>query len=109
MEDTMWPFPGRLRHYVEAAGAVYQPSLQAEGARMHMHVALGLETLPGAGRSPEVTLLQRLSSLPRLIALLTEDIPPGVTGPGSWMHEALEFRDRWRSRLLRSAPWSPLP
>ena len=31
---------------------------------MHMSVALGLETMPGAGRSPEVTLLQRLSSLP---------------------------------------------
>ena len=109
MEDTMWPLPGRLRQYIEAAGTVYRPSLQAEGARMHMHVALGLETLPGAGRSPEVTLLQRLSSLPRLITLLTEDIPPEVTGPGSWMHEALEFRDRWRSRLLRTAPWSPLP
>jgi hypothetical protein len=109
MEDTMWPFPGKLRRYVEAAGAVYRPSLQAEDARMHMHVALGLETLPGAGRSPEVTLLQRLSSLPPLIALLTRDIPPEVTGPGSWMHEALELRDRWRSRLLRTAPWSPLP
>jgi hypothetical protein len=109
MEDTMWPFPGKLRAYVEAAGAVYRPSLQAEDARMHMHVALGLETMPGAGRSPEVTLLQRLSSLPRLITLLTEDIPAEVTGPGSWMHEALDLRDRWRSRLLRTAPWSPLP
>jgi len=109
MEDTMWPFPGKLRAYVEAAGAVYRPSLRAEDARMHMHVALGLETLPGAGRSPEVTLLQRLSSLPRLITLLAEDIPAEVTGPGSWMHEALDLRDRWRSRLLRTAPWSPLP
>jgi hypothetical protein len=109
MEDTMWPFPGQLRRYIEAAGVVYRPSLRAEDARMHMEVALGLETLPGAGRSPEVTLLQRLSSLPRLIALLTQDIPPEVTGPGSWMHEALELRDRWRSRLLRTASWSPLP
>ena len=56
-----------------------------------------------------MTLLQRLSSLPRLITLLTQDIPPEVTGPGSWMHEALELRDRWRSRLLRTAAWSPLP
>ncbi len=67
MEDTMWPFPGRLRDYVEAAGAVYRPSLGAEDARMHMNVALGTETVPGAGRSPEVTLMQRLSSLPPLI------------------------------------------
>jgi len=109
MEDTMWPFPGRLRDYVAAAGAVYRPSLGAEDARMHMSVALGLETLPGAGRGPEVTLLQRLSSLPPLIALLTQDIPPEVTGPGSGMHEALALRTPGRSRLLRTAPWSPLP
>jgi len=109
MEDTMWPFPGKLRPYVEAAGAVYRPALAAEDARMHMSVALGLETMPGAGRSPEVTLLQRLSSLEPLIDLLTRDLPPEVTGPGSWMHEALDLRDRWRSRLLRTAPWSPLP
>jgi len=109
MEDTMWPFPGRLRRYVEAAGAVYRPSLGAEDARMHMDVALGAETMPGAGRGPEVTLLQRLSSLESLVHLLTNDLPPEVTGPGSWMHEALDLRDRWRSRLLRTAPWSPLP
>lgn len=109
MEDTMWPFPGKLRAYVEAAGAVYRPSLGSEDARMHMDVALGLETMPGAGRSPEVTLLQRLSSLDPLVALLTQDLPAEVTGPGSWMHEALELRDRWRSRLLRTASWSPLP
>jgi hypothetical protein len=109
MEDTMWPFPGKVRQYVEAAGAVYRPALGADGARMQMNVALGLQVLAGAGRSPEVTLLQRLSSLPPLIRLLTEDIPPEVTGPGSWMHEALDLRDRWRSRLLRTAPWSPLP
>jgi hypothetical protein len=109
MEDTMWPFPGRLREYVEAAGAVYRPSLGAEDARMHMAIVLGAETMPGAGRSPEVTLFQRLSSVDPLVSLLTQDLPPEVTGPGSWMHEALDLRDRWRSRLLRTAPWSPLP
>jgi hypothetical protein len=109
MEDTVWPFPGLLRRYVTAAGEVYRPSLAAADARMQMSVALGLEAMPGAGRSPEVTLLQRLPSLPRLLDLLTQDLPPETTAPGSWMHEALDLRDRWRSRLLRTAPWSPLP
>jgi hypothetical protein len=31
-----------------------------------------------------------------------------VKGPGTWMHDALDVRDDWESRLLRSAPWSPL-
>ncbi len=109
MEDTMWPFPGRVGAYIEAAGAIYDKALQAPSSQMHMSIQLALQTLPGAGRSPEVTLLQRLSSLEPLIRLLTNDPPPAVVAPGSWMHEALELRDQWQSRLLRSAPWSPLP
>jgi len=108
MEDTMWPHPGRLDDYVEAAGSVYAPSLRAEGGRMQMHVDLALRTLPGAGRRPEVTLVQKLESVPRLLHLLANEPPPEVTGPGSWMDRALELRDQWRSRLLRTAAWSPL-
>ena len=109
MEDTMWPFPGRIRDYIEASGSIYRKALQAPDSKMHMSIELALQTLPGAGRYPEVTLLQKLSSLPPLIRLLTDDPPPDVVAPGSWMHEALELRDQWQSRLLRSAPWSPLP
>ena len=84
-------------------------ALGAENAQMHMSIELAIQAMPGAGRTPEVTLLQKLSSLPPLIRLLITDIPAQVTGPGSWMHEALELRDQWRSRLLRTAVWSPLP
>jgi hypothetical protein len=108
MEDTMWPYPSKVRDYIKAAGSVYQKSLGADGSQMQMHIELALQTLPGSGRYPEVTLMQKLSSLPPLIRLLTHDIPPEVTGPGSWMHEALDLRDQWRSKLLRSAVWSPL-
>jgi hypothetical protein len=108
MEDTMWPYPGKVGEYIEKSGNVYRRSLGAEGSRMHMSIELSLQTVPGAGRYPEVTLLQKLSTLPPLIHLLTNDIPPEVTGPGSWMHEALELRDQWRSKLLRTAVWSPL-
>ncbi len=107
MEDTMWPFPGRLADYVEAAGKVYAPALASDGAQMQMHVELALRSVPGAGRYPEVVLLQRLGSVPRLLRLLTTDIPEEITGPGSWMYEALDLRDQWRSRLLRTATWSP--
>ena len=105
----MWPFPGKVRSYIEAAGDIYRRSLSAEGSQMQMSVALALQTTPGAGRYPEVTLIQKLSSIPRLVRLLTNDSPAEVTGPGSWMDTALELRDQWQSRLLRSAAWSPLP
>jgi hypothetical protein len=108
MEDTMWPFPGQVRNYIEAAGTIYQKALGAEGSQVQMQIALALQTMPGAGRSPEVTLMQKLSSLPPLIRLLTSEVPPEVLEPGSWMHEALDLRDQWRSKLLRTAVWSPL-
>jgi hypothetical protein len=108
MEDTMWPFPGKVRDYIKAARDVYRPALGAEGSQVQLSISLALQTMPGAGRYPEVTLLQKLASLPRLIRLLTNDIPPEVTKPGSWMHEALELRDQWQSKLLRTAVWSPL-
>jgi hypothetical protein len=108
MEDTMWPFPGKVQDYIRAAGDVYQQALGAEGSQVQLHIELALQSVPGAGKYPEVTLMQKLSSLPPLIRLLTHDIPAAVVQPGSWMHEALELRDQWQSRLLRTAVWSPL-
>ena len=43
-----------------------------------------------------------------LVRLLTTDMPEEMARPGNWMHDALEFRDQWRSKLLRTASWSPL-
>jgi hypothetical protein len=108
MEDTMWPFPGKVREYIRAAGDVYQRTLAAEGSQVQMHIELALQSMPGAGRYPEVTLMQKLSSLPPLIRLLTNDMPTEVVQAGSWMDQALELRDQWQSRLLRTAVWSPL-
>jgi hypothetical protein len=31
-----------------------------------------------------------------------------MKAPGTWMHDALEVRDQWVSRLLRTSAWSPL-
>jgi hypothetical protein len=32
-----------------------------------------------------------------------------MRAPGTWMHDALSLRDRWESKLLRTATWSPFP
>src|SRR6266403_363656 len=37
--------------------------------------------------------------------LLTQGEPPAR--PGGWMEEGLRYRDRWESKLLRCARWSP--
>jgi hypothetical protein len=109
MENTMTPKRGMLDDYVAAAGDVYAAML---GAHPEGEVLLRIEaafgTMPGAGRSPEVTLLQKVHSLPGLVRLLTVGVPAEMSRPGTWMHGALVYRDRWQSKLLRAATWSPL-
>ena len=40
--------------------------------------------------------------------LLATDLPLERREPGTYMYDALAFRDQWKSRLLRTAAWSPL-
>jgi hypothetical protein len=56
----------------------------------------------------EVALMQRIRQPEALLHLLRTEIPPEYRAPGSWMHDALELRDQWASRLLRTSSWSPL-
>jgi len=111
MEDTMWPYEGRLLDYIDASGTVYAKSLEHRdsGAPQFLRIEAGFQPAFGSHRRREVTLLQRILDPDRLLGLLTTDIPAEMRAPGTWMHDALELRDRWESRLLRTAPWSPFP
>jgi len=110
MEDTMWPKRGKVDEYVRLAGELYAKLLTAGRAddEILLRIEMALQTVPGAGRHPEVTLLQKVGNMPRLVHLLTNDMPERMRQPGQWMHDALEYRDQWQSKLLRTADWSPL-
>lgn len=111
MEDTVSPFAGKLDEYLEGARTLYA----RDTIEKRMVDGTGLLDLigcfrtvlgPNAGR--EVILWQRVERPDLLPRLLTGEVPPEHRGPGTWMHEALAFRDRWESRMLRTAAWSPL-
>ena len=51
---------------------------------------------------------RRVQQLRGAVHLLTDDIAPEHRGPGTYMFDALEYRDQWESRLLRTSAWSPL-
>ena len=53
------------------------------------------------------SLLQKIVDHDRLLHLLTHDTDPVHRRPGMFMTDALEFRDQWESKLLRTAAWSP--
>jgi hypothetical protein len=111
MEDTMWPFEGRYLDYVDAAGSFYAKTLgeaRDPADPPFLEIRAAFQPAFGSHQRREVTLMQRILDPDRLLGLLTRDIPPELRAPGTWMHEALELRDEWESKLLRTSTWSPL-
>jgi hypothetical protein len=108
MEDSAWPHEAMLDTYLEKARTHYAPSLEERTQRSLLTLLGVFQAALGAPRRREVVLWQRVDFPERLPALFTRELPPHVKGPGTWMHDALEVRDDWQSRLLRSASWSPL-
>lgn len=108
MEDSAWPYEGKLDEYLDAARTHYAPSLQERTERTMLELVAVFQAALGAPRRREVVLWQRVLFPERLPRLFTRDLPPQVKQPGTWMHDALEVRDDWASRLLRTATWSPL-
>jgi hypothetical protein len=111
MEDTVSPFPGKLDAYIDAAGTLY--ARDTIGKRMSEGTSLlelrgAFRTIAGPNSGREVVLWQRVVRPELMQMLLTVEIPPEHRAPGTWMHDALEFRDRWQSRLLRTSAWSPI-
>ena len=108
MEDSAWPHEAMLDDYLEKARTHYAPSLQERTERSLLELAAVFQAALGAPRRREVVLWQRVLYPERLTALFTRDLPPGVKAPGTWMNDALQVRDDWESRLLRTSRWSPL-
>jgi hypothetical protein len=108
MEDSAWPHEAMLDDYLHKARTHYAPSLEQRTERSLLTLLGVFQTALGAARRREVVLWQRVDFPERLPALFTRELPAHVKGPGTWMHDALEVRDDWESRLLRSARWSPL-
>ena len=103
MEDSAWPYEAKLDTYLEKARTHYAPSLEQRSERSLLTLLAVFQAALGAPRRREVILWQRVDFPERLPGLFTRELPSHVKGPGTWMHDALEVRDDWESRLLRSA------
>jgi hypothetical protein len=108
MEDTMWPYEGKFDDFIDACGSVYARSLGDGQAEPFISIELALQPAFGVHVRSELSLMQKIHDNHRLQQLLTHDLPPEHRVPGTWMHDALDVRDRWESKLLRTSAWSPL-
>jgi len=107
MEDTGWPHVP-LDDYLDYWGDTYLPMLQNLPERMRMlEIQACWTPMLGAGLRPEGILWQRIHDLDALMALFSTEVPAAYKAPGTYMADALAYRDRWESRLLRTSPWSP--
>ncbi|WP_231983540.1 hypothetical protein [Mycobacterium sp. E2733] len=122
MEDTMWPYPDKFDEYIARSGDVYARSLQRPSsiyrplshapARMRiLDIQACFQVAHGSNRRREAMLWQKIddsNNYAALVHLLTKEIPQEHRAPGSYMFDALQYRDQWQSRLLRTSDWSPL-
>ena len=110
MEDTVWPHEGLLERYIEKAGAHYAPEMADHESAQNaiLHVLGGFRTVFGSHRRREIILWQKVIEPRALLPLITREVPEVYKRPGTWMNDALEVRDQWESRLLRTSEWSPL-
>jgi hypothetical protein len=106
MEDTANPHEGMVHDYIAKAGEQYAPSLRRPNPLLEMVAAF--QPAFGTGRRREIVLWQRVADQQALLRLFTVAVPAQMKAPGTWMHDALDVRDEWTSRLLRTASWSPL-
>ena len=81
---------------------------ERERGRALLEVQAAFRTAWGSGRRNEIVLWQRVTRLDWIPGLLVMEVPEHLKAPGTWMHDALQLRDQWESRLLRSTRWSPI-
>ena len=111
MEDTVWPYEGKLEEYIEKSGAMYAKEFvkpPEEKEKQVLDIQASFRTTFGSHRRREIILWQKVLNPKFLLPLFQHEMPKKYKQPGLWMLDALQLRDQWQSKLLRTASWSPL-
>lgn len=106
MEDTGWPH-APVEDYVAFWESSYFKPMREQAASL-LDIQAVFRAAFGTGRRKEAVLMQKVVDHQALLRLLTTEVPAAYRQPGTFMYEALAFRDRWESKLLRTSAWSPL-
>ena len=111
MEDTGWPY-APLDDYIRSWDEIYYRLLSKAPKELRILDIQGcFQVAHGSYRRREAMLWQKIddsNNYAALVHLLTTETAPEHRVPGSYMVEALQYRDQWESRLLRTSAWSPL-
>ncbi|MGH9028921.1 MAG: hypothetical protein ACRDV4_04825 [Acidimicrobiales bacterium] len=106
MEDTGWPHAA-VDDYIAFWEKGYYLPMRERGVTL-LDIQAVFQSAFGSGMHKEAVLMQKITSETGLMRLLTTETPAALRAPGQFMYEALSYRDRWESKLLRTSDWSPL-
>jgi hypothetical protein len=106
MEDTGWPYTP-IDDYIQSWYDIYYEPLSKMETKV-LDIQACFQPAHGTHQRREAMLWQKIPDPSSLMHLLTTELPPEHRGPGTYMAEALKFRDQWESKLLRTSSWSPL-
>jgi hypothetical protein len=110
MEDTGWP-DSSLDDYIRCWDELYYKPLLAYAKDMQaipIDIQACWQVAHGTGNRREAMLWQKIGDPETVLHLLTTDLDPERRTPGTYMYDALAYRDQWESKLLRTSRWSPL-
>jgi hypothetical protein len=106
MHDFVPPALGNMTGYEDMMRERYMALTEQDLSGVALRMSC--RTIPGGGPVPEMFNLSEIRSIDALERLVSEEIPREYKAMGTWMWTALAARDRWTTRLVRSATWSPL-
>jgi hypothetical protein len=104
MEDTGWPHAA-VDDYVSFWERSYYLPMREHPSLLDIQAVFQIAF--GTGRHKEAVLMQKITNEEGLLRLLTTEVPKQFRAPGQFMYDALAYRDRWESKLLRTSSWSP--
>jgi hypothetical protein len=107
VEDTLFADTEAFASGPDAVRAAYRGNIDASGAGL-TELTAAFRPVGVSGRRGEIVLLQRIRDL-GILAQLYLDGEAGPGAPWSADHAPTPFTDTWTTRVLRAAPWSPLP
>ena len=106
MEDTGWP-AASVEDYTDFWETSYYGPMRAVKESL-LDIQGVFRVAWGTGRRKEAVLMQKVTDHKGLLRLLVTEVPAAYRTPGTFMYDALDYRDRWESKLLRTTAWSPL-
>jgi hypothetical protein len=107
MEDTGWPH-APLDDYIKGLEQLYLPMIRHTGEHRILELQAMFQIAHGTHQRREVIFLQKVVNHQALLRLIERPARRGDVKPGTYMFDALKYRDQWQSKLLRTSTWSPL-